>query len=294
MNKNMLTEYETTQYKAERLHMLQYPGICQLFILACIGADAFTLFSIFDLLITQQKGITWVITITVAAAMNIAPMLLAACLRNDELKKNMKILLCTILTSLFIMLFGATFSLRYSSQEQLYGSTSDLGIEIQNEDTSPTEDNIEKVFEPTTAQNILAVILGLEPLATSICSFVLAYEVSPKRKRLHLINLHNIELKKEIDQDIVMIQELIADMKFDLDEYDRKKFEEMMEITRQVGEMAKDRALRKLAEHGGSPEDVSYLMERGYLGQQKDAESVCLVSVTPTEETASNKIQSIA
>lgn len=270
MDREILKCHENERYKGERLHMLQYPGVCQLFILACIVADAFTLFSLFDLLLTQKVGITWVITITVAATMNITPMLLAACLRNEELSKPMKAVLCTVLSVLFLLLFSITFTLRFTSQEQLYDSSSDLAIAIQNETVEETVETDEETFKPTPAQNILAIILGCEPLATSICCFVLAYEASPVRKKQHLQAQQNVDLEEIIDQDRVMIQELEADLNFDLDEYDRRQYENGLELLELYGERAKNIAPRKLTEHEGTPESVSYLMEGGYLENEKE------------------------
>ena len=54
MDYKILKHQEKAFYKGERLHILEYPGICQIFIFACICADAFTLFSTFDLFLTQQ------------------------------------------------------------------------------------------------------------------------------------------------------------------------------------------------------------------------------------------------
>ena len=103
-------------YRTERFHVLQQPGFREFFILCCIGADAFTLFSVFDLLMTNDKTITTVITITVAAAMNIIPMLLAACLWNRTMGRGMRKFLCVMLISLFAVLFITTFGLRFTSR----------------------------------------------------------------------------------------------------------------------------------------------------------------------------------
>lgn len=285
MNRTILTKQENARYKGERLHILQKKGVCELFILACICADAVTLFSVFDLIITQQPRITWVITITVAAAMNIAPMLLAACLRNEELTKRMKNVLCALLGCLFFSLFVATFSLRYSSQEDLFaGGTNDPLIQSESVIDGEGE------FNPTAAQIIVSIILGLEPLATSICSFVLAYEVAPKRKRRHLYDLQKIELEKAIDHDKVMLEELIADMTFDLDDYDQKQFEEAVAIHIQKGELAKNTSIRKLSEHDASPEGVTYLMEGEYMKQSEETVEVAESNGSATESKETNEV----
>ena len=41
MDYKILKHQEKAFYKGERLHILEYPGICQIFIFACICADAF-------------------------------------------------------------------------------------------------------------------------------------------------------------------------------------------------------------------------------------------------------------
>lgn len=278
MNRIMLTKQENARYNSLRLHILQYPGICLLFILACICADAFTLFSVFDLILTQQKEITWVITITVASAINLAPMLLAANLRNEELTKGAKAVVCTFLACLFIILFVMTFSLRYASQELLYGSSSDLGILLQGEAIQNGAVTGE-AFEPTAAQRILAIILGFEPCATSICSFVLSYEVSPKRKRRHLGNLQITNLEEEMDKCKVMLAAVKESMEFDLEEYDRNQYEAFRAVLIQQGELAKNTAIRKLTEHIKTPEAVSFLMEGEYMKDDKNAETADSASV---------------
>ena len=270
MDYKILKHQEKAFYKGERLHILEYPGICQIFIFACICADAFTLFSTFDLLLTQQIYITWVITITVASVMNIIPMLLAANLQNDELSKKRKTVSCILLGSVFFLLFAATFSLRYTSREQMYTPVSNLNISIQDNVTEQTEvTENEETHETTMAQDILAIILGLEPLATSICTFALSFGVSPKRKKRHLMALRSIELIEEINHDRVVIEELKADMNYNLVEYDEKQYEEIVAVICQQGELAKIRAIRKLAEHVGTPEGISYLLEEEYLEEQK-------------------------
>ena len=294
MNHIMLAKQEKARYNNMRIHVLQYPGVCQFFILACICADAFTLFSVFDLILTQQMGITWVITITVAAAINIAPMLLAANLRNEELTKASKATICTFLAVLFIVLFVVTFSLRYASQEQLFGSSSELNI-VVSEEYMQNETTIEETFEPTVAQRILAIILGLEPCATSICSFVLSYEVSPERKRRHLGNMQIIKLEEDIVRCKVMLEGLKNDLEFDIEEYDRELYEEFQAILIQKGELVKNMSIRKLSEHDGTPEGVSYLMEGEFLEKHEVVKTNDSVSVSiVTDDSTAKSVRTIA
>ena len=269
MNKKLLKRQTEAAHKIERLHILQYPGIREVFILLCIDADGFTLYSVFDLLMTQLIGMTVVITMTVAAAMNISPMLLAACLRNDELDKRMRKVLCILLITVFVVLFALTFSLRYSSRGLLFQSTArldDFAVQLQEGEDASLE--IPDEEQPTAAQNILACILGMEPLATSVIAFVLSYEVSPKKRRQYLNEQQKIELGEEIDAVKVMIRELEEDMRFDLQANDDEQYAGMAEQIKCIGEQAGIRSRRllaeKVAEEDRHPEAVEYLMEGGY------------------------------
>ena len=51
MERRILTKHQQVLQKAERVNILQYPGVCQLFVLACIVTDAFTLYTIFDIML---------------------------------------------------------------------------------------------------------------------------------------------------------------------------------------------------------------------------------------------------
>lgn len=278
MNKKVLKPQAEAAHKTERLHILQHPGIREVLILLFIGADAFTLYSVFDLLMTELIGITLVITLTVAAAMNIDPMLLAACLRNDELGKPMKKVLCILLTTVFVMLFAFTFSLRYSSRGLLFQSAArldDFAVQLQEGDDAALDVPDEE--QPTAAQNILACILGMEPLATSAIAFVLSYEASPKKRRQYLNKLQKIELADEIDAVKVMIRELEEDMRFDLQANDDEQYAGMVEQIKCIGEQAGIRSRRllaeKISEEDSHPEAVEYLLEGGYRRQVPEIET---------------------
>lgn len=54
MERRILTKHQQALQKAERVNILQYPGVCQLFVLACIVTDAFTLYTIFDIMLKTK------------------------------------------------------------------------------------------------------------------------------------------------------------------------------------------------------------------------------------------------
>ena len=299
MDRSILKKQEATLYKNDtRRNVFQWPGVYQLLIAACIAADGITLFSLIDMFLKQSVTMSRVITIAVAGVLNIAAVLLASCLHNEDFTLRTKITLAGLILGVFLLFFGATFTLRVASMEQMYGSNSNsLDITIQN---STGEQNAyvaeEQEFKPTVGQIILAVILGLEPLGTSILCFYIGYEQSPKRKRYYLLTKQKKDIEEAIDHDKVMLEELKADLKFDLDAYDKEQFDNFVAIVVQLGEHAKDVAHRKLTEHDGTPEGVSYIMEGGYLNQNnKGNESDDSAHFSAETNAGTNKrIKSIA
>ena len=215
------------------------------------------LYTIFDIMLKQRPSLTLVITVMVATVLNMTPMIAAVCINNQEYTKQKKIAVCTILGILFITFFCATFALRMASQESFYDASSEE-ISVGNEDF---EESDEEKFEPTLAQTILAVLMGLEPLGTSVCTFVLSLEVSQEAKKKRKRELERIKLEKELDECKIIRDELLADMDFDLKEYDREQFEKIAALILKQGEFAKVRSIRKLAENDGTPEGISELLE---------------------------------
>lgn len=300
MDRSMLKKQETTLYKNDtRKHVFNYPGVYQILIAACIAADGITLFSLIDLFLKQSQAMSYVITGAVAGVLNIAAVLLAACLHNEEFTPRVKKSLAGLIIGVFLLFFSSVFILRVASMEQMYGSNSnDLGISIQNSVVELPDYDVEaEEFQPTVGQIILAVILGLEPLGTSILCFYIGYEQSPKRNRRYLMDVHQIELEEAIDHDKVMIEELKADMAFDLDAYDEEQLSDITAVTVQQGELAKNAAIRKLSEHDGTSEGVTYLMEGGYQEQNKpeggESENSARFS-NESKEVTNKRIKSIA
>lgn len=273
MNRNLLKKQKSVRYNNHtRRHIFNYPGVYQLLIVACIGADFLTLFSLIDVFLKQSQTMSYIITFAVAGVLNIAAVLLAACLHNEEFTPRVKKMLAGLILTVFTLFFSAVFTLRVVSMEQMYGSNSnELGIDIADNTTVlPGYSEEEDTFHPTLGQIILAVILGLEPLGTSVLCFYIGYEQSPKHKRRYLTEQHIIELEEAIDNDTVMFNELKADIEFDLDGHDQIQYEEFRARIIQLGKISKNDARRILSEHDGSPEGVSYLMEGGYHEHAKE------------------------
>lgn len=302
MNRDMLKKQNKALYINDtRRHIFNYPVVYPALIMSCILADGLTLFSLIDQFLKQSQNMSYVITAAVAGVLNIAAVLLAACLHNEEFSPRAKKTLAGMIIGVFLLFFTSVFVLRVASMEQMYGSNNeDLGITIQTGvDTQDAYASEEDDFEASLAQIILAVILGLEPLGTSVLCFYIGYEQSPKRKREYIDAEQITDLEKAIDTDKVMITELKADMAFDRAGYDNMQYEQIYALIVQLKEQAIVKARKKLAEHDATPEGVTHLMEGEFKEQSKQAAEATEAngSVAETKETnevASKRIKSIA
>lgn len=302
MNREMLKKQNKTLYSNDTHRTIfNYKVVYMVLIAGCILADGITLFSLIDMFLKQSVAMSRVITIAVAGVLNIAAYLLAACLHNEEFTPRTKKTLAGMIIAVFLLFFTSVFVLRVASMEQMYGSNNeDLGITIQTgvdaEDVYTAEGD---EFKASVAQIILAIILGLEPLGTSVLCFYIGYEESPKRKKEYFDAMHVLEIEKAIDTDKVMITELKADMAFDRAGYDNMQYEQIYALIIQLKEQAIVKARKKLAEHDATPEGVTHLMEGGFKEQSKQAAEATesdgsVAGIKETNEVASKRIKSIA
>lgn len=262
---NILMTHEKELYKAEKTHFLQNPTAKAAFVLFCIAADGYTLFSVFDCLLTQDWVLSLFITAVVAAALNVTPMLLAASLRNDELSKDMKTILGGLLFGVFAMLFITCFALRLTTADAMF--TDSGGLNIVGDTMQVTEDT-----HHTAAEYAVLILLGLEPLATSACTFFISYEDTTKRKKRLVKALGAIRLQDEIDRLSVEREEIRDEMSYDLEGYDQDCYDAHREIMEADAELLKIKSRQILSKKVGTPEGISYLMEKGHQHDESESE----------------------
>lgn len=267
MNKKnaILKERKAELFRAERVHIFQIPAARYILLLLCIAADAFTIFNVFDLMMEERVALTLVITVAVAAVMNITPMLIAAVLRSEEIVQHMKNFFLIGLTAVFAVFFLSTFCLRMTTMEMMFQSKSSLSISIVTEENQEESEEAEKDEKPTAGEIVVAVVMGLEPIGTSAVCFYLSYEEAPGQKKKHKNAIYAIALRDEIDRYTVMLHELEEDMSFDLDAYDEEHYQHMIDTIRSYGEEMKVNSRKHLSMKEASPEGVGFLMEGGYL-----------------------------
>lgn len=263
----LLRDKENALYNARtRNHLLQYP-ICKfLLVILSIIFDAYTLYSAFDTIMTQNQVMTIFITAGAAAGMDLIPVFLAFNLRNPDLDAKWRKIICGILIGTFSLLFISTFLLRMGSGYEAFlaSDTLDLGFSEEIVATDTAETSL------TFAQIMTQFIQGIIPLITSVISFVASFEISPEHKLRHINEMYRIDLQAAIDNHRTMLCELQDDMAYDLEDNDNALYDALNATMDAQAEEAKVRSRRRLAEKVATPEAVSYLLEEGYLTQQPE------------------------
>lgn len=270
LRRNIRRERSRTAVKAEigkqsaGQNFLQNTWVKNLIILICIIADMATLYNIFDLQMTQRQMLTVIITVVIAGALNIAPVLLALCLNDKEDKSGLKKMQMTAFAGVFLLLFVSTAILRWTSRDELFASES--GLVISGNPTMQVQ-NV-NVQGTTMAQNACALILLLEPLATSAVCFGLSYEKDPYRKKRQFLRLQNVRLRQERDGYQVQITELEQELEeCNLAEYDKEQYDTMRKQIELYRQYFKIHARRRLAEKDGTANAATLLLEESKLVQ---------------------------
>ena len=338
---------------------LQNPYVKNGIIVVCMIADMATLYSIFELQMTEQQILTVIITIVIAGALNIAPVLLALCLNDQEDRSGLKKMQMAAFSGVFLILFISTAILRWTSRQELFASETGIVIsgvqdtggagsamtdgvlqgqpfqdmepenielrEVRPKNTDPQDGQVQNAepqdgrvqniesqdgqvqntgpqdsqapgaafqdqppqavwlqnIQPrrtavqetdiqgvTMAQNACALILLLEPLATSAVCLGLSFEKDPQKNKRQLLRLQNVRLRQQRDEYQVQIAELEQELsECDLEEYDREQYETMRQQIELYRQYFKIHARRRLAEKDGTANAATLLLEESKLVQ---------------------------
>lgn len=238
-------------------------AIVIMFTVVCIALDYFTLFPLMDALLTQQEIMSFIITGAITGCMNMFPVLLAGFYSNREVAPKMRIVLMSLLGGLLAAMFVVTAALRMNTLELMVGNTSGMAIGgVQQE-----------AFQPDSGQIMMGVLLAFEPLATSVLNFALSmYFLScekPEDDLAYRKKVLTARLRDEIDKLSVLLTELEEDMSFDLKAYDDALYENMRSTLLREASVANHNAVTQLTLKMADSKAISYLMEEGYLGEDK-------------------------
>ena len=253
-NTNILLQQEKKLYKARKERTFMHKrGVKELVVLICIIFDTVCMKQAVDLYFTQKAWMSAIITVAMAFVLDVPPMLLGAVTKDRKISPQDKKLQVIGLLSAFLLMYLCTFGLRFASMDEMFPVVS---IQITGQAAEQAE------VGHTFGQYTMAFILAITPLGTSIVSFVLGMQDDPEEKYRHQLRLNRIELRQQINARKVEYAELSADMEFDLNEYDKARYDIRRETIRDQADILKSDARKHLAEKLGGAEAVSELMEK--------------------------------
>ena len=252
-NTNILKRQEKKLHRAikERTFMHKR-GVKELILVILVVCDTLCMYSAVDLYFTQKEWMSIIITIAMAFVLDVPPMLLGAVSNDRKIPPQEKKLQTIGLLSAFLLMYLCTFGLRFASMDEMFPV---ISLEIAGQAQEQTQAG------HTFGQYIMALILAITPLGTSIVSFVLGMQDDPEETYRHQCRLNQIELQQQIDIMRVMYAELSEDMTFDLNEYDLERYDIRLKTIRDQADILKSDSRKHLTEKLARAEAVSELME---------------------------------
>ena len=253
-NTNILLQQEKKLYKARKERTFMHKrAVKELVVLICILFDTVCMKQAVDLYFTQKAWMSAIITVAMAFVLDVPPMLLGAVTKDRKIPPQEKKLQIIGLLSAFLLMYLCTFGLRFASMDEMFPV---LSIQIAGHTAEQAE------VGHTFGQYTMAFILAITPLGTSIVSFVLGMQDDPEEAYRHQLRLNRIELRQQINARKVEYAELSEDMEFDLNEYDKARYDIRRETIRDQADILKSDARKHLAEKLGGAEAVTELMEK--------------------------------
>ena len=253
-NTNILLQQEKKLYKARKERTFMHKrGVKELVVLICILFDTGCMKQAVDLYFTQKAWMSAIITVAMAFVLDVPPMLLGAVTKDRKIPPQEKKLQIIGLLSAFLLMYLCTFGLRFASMDEMFPV---LSIQIAGHTAEQAE------VGHTFGQYTMAFILAITPLGTSIVSFVLGMQDDPEEAYRHQLRLNRIELRQQSNARKVEYAELSEDMEFDLNEYDKARYDIRRETIRDQADILKSDARKHLAEKLGGAEAVTELMEK--------------------------------
>lgn len=230
--------------------MLDKKMVLEFLIVAFIAADAITLYTNFSKVLIQNPVLLWTTTLIIAAIVDTTPTVAAAVIKK-KVHARTKAIALTALGLAFFAFIAGTFLLRLSLTSET-ASVASLQIE--------TELEVEKTSATISKGAIItSVLMGLEPLGTSVILFVMS-----------LLEQDN-QIEEAREQKIILEQylgwlqaqeaELKEELAYDLEGQIRAMKGHMDEMVQIAGRYMDAVSRRVLAEHLGTPEAITHLME---------------------------------
>lgn len=134
--------------------------------------DAVTLYSVFDKLFYQSPAISMVLTFGCALCLNFVPLLLGRYIHLYRYRmKGVRLWMLLAWLGVFLLLFAATFNLRWQTRSMGFDNSSAALVDITGQNETVKEENAGNDKEAVAA----TLLLGLLPGITSCVNLGLGY-----------------------------------------------------------------------------------------------------------------------
>lgn len=234
------------------------PSYLPFMLLFFVILDYMTIHQLIDEMFYQSFLLTVFVTAGIAILLEGIPCI-GAHFYMKEKKSDSDMILLIILVGIFLILFIALFALRWYSRELIF---SDSGARLE---VTAIQGGVGAAAAPeiTTAENMMTILLGVSPLATSVLAFCLACSFTISEKKTERKRLLDIHLKHQAEMLEVNAGELRDELKRNLSRYDAQMYQAALAELNTYAKLLKNIVRQRTAVHIGTPNAVSRLLENG-------------------------------
>lgn len=229
---------------------------CMLFFFVVL--DYMTIHQLIDVMFYQSFLLTVLVTAGIAILLEGIPCIGAHFFMKEN-RNDSDTILFLILTGVFVILFLALFALRWYSRELVF-SDSGAGLEVTAVQSGAAKAVVPEI---TMAENMMTILLGISPLATSVLAFCLACSFSASEKKKKRKSLADIHLKHQADLLEASAGELKDELKRDLYRYDTQMYQTALAELNTYAKLLKNIVRQRTAVHIGTSNAVRRLLENG-------------------------------
>lgn len=237
-------------------HMIN-PALLPFLLFFFVVLDYLTIHQLIDEMFYQSWMLTVFVTAGIAVLLEGIPCI-GAHFYMKENRRDSDTILFIVLTGTFLILFIALFALRWHSRELIFSENhSQLAVTSMQENPAVSDGHV-----ITSAENMMTILLGISPLATSILAFCLACAFTVSEKTAEKKSLIDIQLRGQAQSLEINAQEVRAELKRDLNRYDEQKYQTALNELDTYGRLLKNIVRQRTAMHIGTSNAVSRLLER--------------------------------
>lgn len=234
------------------------PFILPLLLLFFVILDALTIYQLMDEMFYQSAVLSIVITLGIAIVLEGIPFLAAQFYMREKKSVSDKITM-VILAVTFAMIFAILFALRWSARALTFSME---GTEIAFTVMNKVAESSSVVYETSLAEDMMTIVLGLSPLATSVLAFFLSCIYRTSDKVRDMKRLAQIGLFEQLKQVHIRRNEIENELKRDLERYNQELYEVALAEVEDYRKLLKIAVRQKLALHLGKASVITNLLEK--------------------------------